>query len=320
MSQYKIIAYITEGNYPTAPQVSAATHINYAFGWVTEDSVIVSAPEKLSSLRRITSEKGVKLLLSLQQRGGNWFCKRSKTAQGREKLAKQAAELAKAFDLDGIDVDWEYPGIDLATGKDNCDTCADDFISLLAAMRAEMPEALLTIACGATPETWRHMDFARADKYLDHINIMGYDYNWPVLGSAHQSNIYPGRAGAGDHAQCGDRCVQYMLGLGLRADKLNMGVPFYAYVAGKGPDAFLRYDQVEALISSGECKYCFDEQAQQSYLTRNGEFCCTYDCPKTIAAKWAYIKEKGLGGMMYWAYNHDDPEGTLRTAVFHGIK
>lgn len=122
-------------------------------------------------------------------------------------------------------------------------------------MRAEMPEALLTIACGATPETWRHMDFARANKYLDHINIMGYDYNWPVLGSAHQSNIYPGRAGDGDHAQCGGRCVQYMLGLGLRADKLNMGVPFYAYVAGKGPDAFLRYDQVEILISSGECKY-----------------------------------------------------------------
>lgn len=52
MSQYKIVAYITEGNYPTTPQVSAATHINYAFGWVTEDSVIVSTPEKLSSLCR----------------------------------------------------------------------------------------------------------------------------------------------------------------------------------------------------------------------------------------------------------------------------
>ena len=32
------------------------------------------------------------------------------------------------------------------------------------------------------------------------------------------------------------------------------------------------------------------------------------------------VKEKGLGGIMYWTYNQDDEAGTLRKAVFEALQ
>ena len=107
---------------------------------------------------------------------------------------------------------------------------------------------------------------------------------------------------------------------GVSAEKLNLGVPFYGYVSGKGASGFLTYGQIEKLLESGECEYGFDESAKQSYLIKNGEFYCCYDSPETIMAKGAYVKENGFGGMMYWTYNQDDEQGMLRRAVYEALQ
>lgn len=310
-----IVAYLTQGSFQT-PEASAFSHVNYAFGWVNADQIVIRNPEELQKLAALRDETGFKLLVSLQQNPRTAFCTRSKTAAGREKLAKQCKELVDIYRLDGIDVDWEYPGIDISTGEDNCETCRDDFIELLAAIRREIgAEKLLTFACGATPDTQRHIDFARAAQILDCINIMGYDYNWNLFGKAHHSNLYPSADGIGDHAQCGDRCVHTLLSLGVPREKLVLGIPFYGYINGKGSEGFLHYDQITELLQQPEYALCFDEAARQSYVTRNGEFYIAFDDPRTIAEKADYIKQKDLGGIMYWAYAHDDPDGTLRHAV-----
>lgn len=319
MKDKMIIAYLTQGSF-TDPETAVFTHANYAFGWVTEDAVEIRKPDELHALANLREKTGFKLLVSLQQRPRGTFCARSKTAEGRERIAKQCKELVDTYGLDGIDVDWEYPGIDQATGADNCDTCRDDFIALLAAIRKEIGnDKLLTIACGATPDTWRHTDFVRAAEILDFINIMGYDYNWNKFGEAHHSNLYPSADGIGDHAQCGDRCVNMLLSLGIPGDKLVLGLPLYGYVRGKGSEGFLHYGQITELLKQPEYALDFDESAKQSYVTENGQFHIAFDDPRTIGYKADYVKEKDLAGLMYWAYALDDDEGTLRHAVYDAL-
>ena len=313
--EHRIVAYLNERRLPEELDAASFSHVNYAFGWVLEERIELSRPEELKRLADLRDETGsFRLRLSLQQRDGSAFCRRSLTHIDRRMLARQCRELAEEFRLDGIDVDWEYPGIDLATGEDNCPTCREDFILLLEELRKELEGRLLTFACGATPDTQRHMDFGRAASLVDFINVMGYDYNWSQLGSAHQSNLYPASAGAGDHAQCGDRCIQTLLAQGVPPQKLTLGLPFYGYQRDQG-SLGLTYSQVTALLQQEGCALAWDEAARQSYLTQDGAFLAAFDDPRTIAEKAQYVREKGLGGLMYWAYPHDDPAGTLRHAV-----
>ena len=322
MSEKKrIVAYVTGGGFPKEVEVSCLTHVNYAFGWVTEGSLEIREPEQLCYLADLRKEHPFKLLVSLQQRGGQYFCARSKTAEGRALLAKQCRELVDEYGLDGIDVDWEYPGIVVATGEQTCETCREDFIALLQAIRDAIgTDKLLTIACAATPDTWTHTDFVRAGKILDFINVMGYDYNWSVLGAGHQSNLYPSSAGEGDPAQCGDRAIRFLLSQGIPVENLTLGVPFYGYRRGKGGNGFWRYGEITAHIGTEGYTLEFDEAAQQSYLAKDGVFEVAFDDPRTLKAKAEYVKREGLGGMMYWAYALDDEEGTLRHAVYEAMK
>lgn len=316
----RIVAYLNERRVPEELDTQCLTHVNYAFGWVLEDRVELNRPEELVRLADLRDEKGgFKLLLSLQQRDSGAFCRRSLTQIDRRLLARQCRDLIEEYRLDGIDVDLEYPGIEQATGLDNCPTCRDDFIQLLEEIRQAIGEHLLTFACGATPDTQRHVDFTRAARIVDFINVMGYDYNWGQLGSAHHSNLYPSSVGAGDHEQCGDRCIQTLLAQNVPPEKLTLGLPFYAYQIGLGSEGSLLYPQVMELLRKPGYELRWDEAAHQSYVTENGEFFAAFDDPRTIAEKAAYANEKQLGGLMYWAYVHDDEAGTLRHAVHDAL-
>ena len=319
--QKRIVAYVTETYFPET--IECVNYVNYAFGWVTMETVLIRSDRQscLQSLADLRNRNGAfKLLVSLQQRGKDVFCIRSKTPEGRALLAAQCRELVEKFDLDGIDLDWEYPGIDLSTGEENCETCREDFIALLEAIRKELgSEKLLTIACGATPFSHRHTDFVRAGQLLDFINIMGYDHNWGKFGQAHHSNLFPSEDGIGDHSFSTSWCVESLLQQGIPAEKLILGLPFYGYVKGKGAEGALSYQQILDMLQEEDCELAFDEAARQSYVKQQGEFTVAFDDPRTIQEKAAYVKAMGLGGLMYWSYAHDDAQGTLRHAVWDAL-
>ncbi|HBG53864.1 MAG TPA: glycoside hydrolase, partial [Rikenellaceae bacterium] len=51
----------------------------------------------------------------------------------------------------------------------------------------------------------------------------------------------------------------------------------------------------------------------------NGKIVCTYDNPRSIGYKSSFINDYGMKGAMYWEYEGDDQEGSLRKAVFEGV-
>lgn len=123
-------------------------HINYAFAVVDENHEL-KLPSKyiLENLIKLAHQHGVKVLLSI----GGWigskhFSTLVKIEANRLRFIRKILALVKQISLDGIDIDWEYPGI-IGLSSNEVDAISDtpNFIMLLKEMRALMKDKLLTM-------------------------------------------------------------------------------------------------------------------------------------------------------------------------------
>src|SRR5262249_27342529 len=131
----------------------------------------------------------------------------------RLNFASSAATTVKRFGLDGIDIDWEYPG---QIGDGNIFRAEDkeNFTLILKALRSELNlltastgnHYLLTVAAGADTSFLSHTNMKEAQKYLDYVNLMTYDFKDegdPIAG--HHTNLY---SGTNIHASSAARAVK----------------------------------------------------------------------------------------------------------------
>src|SRR5665213_1486350 len=92
------------------------THINYAFvdiknnrAWLHREATDTINFRHLVQLKR--QNPALKILISIG--GWTWSGKFSDavlTDTARQAFAASAVDIVKRFDMDGIDIDWEYPG------------------------------------------------------------------------------------------------------------------------------------------------------------------------------------------------------------------
>ena len=91
------------------------THINYAFALVSKDGEIVlnnpEAPAHLSQLQALKAKNpSLKIIISVGGWGADNFSDAALSDTSRDSFARSAVGLIKRYALDGIDLDWEYPG------------------------------------------------------------------------------------------------------------------------------------------------------------------------------------------------------------------
>ncbi|CAO1619336.1 unnamed protein product [Parajaminaea phylloscopi] len=210
----------------------------YAFAEPGTDAT-VSIPSWDASLlkRMVTSAHAgnTKILLSL----GGWGQSKgfSPSVASDTMIAKFVKSIRKVYDtynLDGIDLDWEYPNNEAAGNYNPADT--KNFQTFLQALRAGLPSgALITAAVAQAP--WLASSgnpvgsVARAASALDYIMIMNYD----VWGSS--SNPGPNAPLAdlcGNSTQPGASAaasVKQWAAAGMPRSKMLLGSPLYGYVS-----------------------------------------------------------------------------------------
>ena len=107
-----VAAYVTGWNeFKELPDCSVLTHINYAFGNVnkTYDGVTVQHPERLRQLVGLKKDNKIYIVLSIGGWTAGGFSEMASTERRRKAFAKDCKRIVKEYDLDGIDIDWEYP-------------------------------------------------------------------------------------------------------------------------------------------------------------------------------------------------------------------
>ena len=240
-------------------------------------------------------------------------------------LANLGALLTLGYD--GIDVDWEN-----GTGA-NDDA---DQIALVEGLRSAHPTTLLTITAGSINENIQPdlTVYSTVASQVDRINVMTYGMSGAYEGwdSWHSSPLHWNH---GSSTPAGiDASIGHYLDAGIPAAKLGVGIGFYGecYTSPvTGPaqalgastvaagDGVMTYANILANYDS-TAAYHYDANAGVPYLTLNGsnaEKCTyvTYEDATSIAAKAAWVKEKGLGGVIIWSIDEGFVSGGADTAA-----
>jgi chitinase len=304
-----VLAYVTSWSDIT-PDPAYVTHINYAFGHVNEtfNGVRVDKPERLKMIAGLKQQKpSLKVLLSIGGWGSGRFSEMAADATYRQAFANDCQRVVKEFNLDGIDIDWEFPTSNMAKISASPED-TDNFTLLMADIRKAIGDGkLLTLASNASA---KYIDFKAVNPYLNFVNIMTYDMASPPK---HHAALF-----RSEHTgwSCGDESVKAHIAAGIPAEKLTLGIPFYGH--GKsGIDNFIDYKDIIQLQGFTDN---WDDIAKAPYLTNAaGEFVCTYENVLSIGIKCQYLLDKKMLGAMYWDYDGDDSNGSLRKAVFEGV-
>ncbi|HEV2323434.1 MAG TPA: glycoside hydrolase family 18 protein [Terracidiphilus sp.] len=326
---------------PAQIDAHAMTRINYAFANINNGEVVLGYPQDAANLKILTAlrQQNPALQILLSVGGWSWsthFSDAALTGQSRQAFIQSAMDLVDRYELDGLDIDWEYPD---QPGAGNVHRREDkqNFTLLLKELRENLDAAAkklhrrlyLTIAAGGSDEYLQKTEMDKVQNYVDAVNLMAYDYYIP--GPDHITGyVAPLFASPADpkHASA-DASVKAFEKAGVPAAKIVLGVPFYGrawrdvadqnhglFQHGKGgPDAYLSYDEIARTMLGHGYKRYWDEASSVPYLySPDQRLFVSYEDPQSLAAKCRYILENKLGGVIVWNYS-DDPSGVLLRTI-----
>ncbi|MBS4220926.1 glycoside hydrolase family 18 protein [Bacillus sp. FJAT-49711] len=364
----------------------SVTHINYAFADVCWDgthgnpeagsnellactdlkgnyrndiqngTVVLGAPatdipklENLKTLKHINPQ--LKTLISIG--GWSWSMNLSlvaRTEETRKRFAESAVSYIQKFDMDGVDLDWEYPVSGGMPNNHRDPSDKENFTLLLQEIRSALNKAeqgngkryLLTIASSAGFSYLDNTELDKIAKIVDYINIMTYDFNgsWSEV-TGHNAPLFedPKALKYDVHPHNVAAAVKGHLDNGVPAHKLVLGLPFYGRswgncnpenegenggyysCSGNGggnlePGTYDYNYLQEHLINRKNFKRYWNHTAKVPYLYSevNKEF-ISYDDPESLKEKTHFIMNNALAGAMVWELSEDDQSQTLMTTI-----
>jgi len=166
---------------------------------------------------------------------GGWvFSQMAQTPESRLKFIQSAVHFIDYFGLDGIDLDWEFPGYDMLTLEETDPNDKYHFTSLMQELRAVFdkhdPPYLLTFAAAADPKKAADgFELDLVHNAIDWINIMSYDYHgaWDPFTGIDQPLYGKWEEGFPGHPMYQFNMhdtVQYYLNQGVPSEKLVLGI------------------------------------------------------------------------------------------------
>jgi chitinase len=343
-----VIAYVFPRDHVIQPGEIAArklSRINYAFANIKDGRMVAENPADAGNLATLIALKQENPSLEVLISVGGWlwsgnFSDAALTAESRSRFIASVAAFVKQYNLDGLDIDWEYPG-QIGAGNRFRPEDERNYTLLLAGIRKRFNSEertrgrhlLLTIAAGASDDFLEHTDMRQAARAVDTVNLMAYDYYEPgeegVTGN--HAPLYTDPADP-KHISA-DTSVRHFEHAGVPARKIVLGVPFYGHIWGhvaptnQGlfqagtpvPNTFARYrDIVGSMVNEGFTRY-WDASASVPYLynAQKEEF-VSYEDPESLALKCAYVQRMHLGGVMFWEYGAD-ASGALLDTIDHAF-
>jgi chitinase len=339
-----IVAYVGgfRGNLTENVNPNKLSHINYAFVNVIGNRAFLSNEKTdtvnfrlLNELKKVN--KDLKILISLG--GWTWsknFSDAVLSDTSNRNFSQSAVDIVAKHDLDGVDIDWEYPNM---IGDSNVYRPEDkqNYTILFKNLREQLDSLgkvtgkkyFVTTAVGGNVDYTSNTEMDKVAQYCDFINLMAYDFagGRDTL-SNHHTGLYPSSPENSKYSST-DEGVKMFLNAGVPANKLVVGMGFYGKgwemastannglfqktvrPARAGGFGFIK-DSLEN--KNGFVKY-WDDKAKSPYIfNAEKKIFISYDDERSIKEKCDYIKKNGLRGAMFWEYE-DDPKENLLTVL-----
>jgi len=343
--QKNIIAYVFPQDRPLTPDevnVRKLTRINYAFANIKDGEIIEGFSHDAENFATLHDLKKINPALKVLVSVGGWtwsgnFSDVSLTRQSRARLITSAVHFIERHQLDGLDIDWEYPN---QVGNGNVFRPEDkhNFTLLLAELRQRfsLEEKRLhrrlytSIATGASQKFLDNTEMDKVQRYVDTVNLMTYDFYVGGPTTGHDAPLFHNPADPKNVSA--ERSVDLFLQAGVPARKLVLGVPFYGrswgevasvndglFQSGKAAKGVhFSYPDLPNLLATGFIRH-WDATASVPFLYNpQTQVFVTYEDPQSLAAKCRFVNQHHLGGVMFWEY-FNDSTGILLDAVHAGL-
>ncbi|PTD02778.1 Killer toxin subunits alpha/beta [Fusarium culmorum] len=348
--------------YQDASQIDTSkyTHLHFAFGTLTKD-FDVEVGDKLSQyqFKNFARLTGVKRILSF----GGWdfsalpatysiFREGVKPAN-RLNMAKKIAAFIVEHKLDGVDIDWEYPGAPDIPGIPPADKDeGKNYLTFLVVLKNLLKGKSVSIAAPSSYWYLEQYPIKDIGKVVDYIVYMTYDLHgqWDTENSHSQEGCAFGNC---LRSQVNLTETQYSLAMitkaGVPSNKVIVGVTRYgrsfkmASAGCYGPDCFYTGSKIHSDAKEGKCtgqagyiadaeiveilkdksrvvKQFVDSTSHSDILVYDDTEWVSYMSPSTKMARETVYKAFGMGGTTDWAVDlqeyHDVPKPSKSWAIF----
>ncbi len=347
--QPQVIAYVFPQNHVLQPGEIAAnkvTRINYAFANISNGVIVEGFPSDAANYAALNALKKENPSLTVLVSVGGWlwsgnFSDTMLTKQSRRKFEDSVVAFIEKYNLDGLDIDWEFPALPGVTSNfrpEDTQNYTAVFKELRERFNHEQKKLhrrlYLSTATGAGTDWLQHTEMNKVQKYVDTLNLMAYDYYEPDPGSITGFNapLYTNPMDP-KHASADESVREYEAD-GVPAAKIVLGVPFYGHAWSGVPDknhglfqpgkpahgTYANYGNIVSNIlnpansNNGYVRY-WDHASQVPWLyNADKKIFISYDDPESMALKCQYAVNHKLGGIMFWDYS-GDPTGALLNTI-----
>ncbi len=274
----------------------------------------------------------IKVLVSVGGYGtSKSFSAMASDSIGRTAFVDDAVRFVRHYGMDGIDLDWEFPGLEKATRESD----RVSFTALISDLRREFNKAsqadgkhyYITVASGAFDLYLSYIEPLKIAHLVDYFHIMTYDFygQWNSY-TGHHANLYPSAQRPNGHSV--KRITDLYIKCGIPRDKIVIGAAFYGrewsgvdaagnglYRPGKGVGS-VSYKNIQQMLKKGKGFVPhWDPKAKAPYMYNpDTKRFISYEDKNSVKMKTNYAYIHRLGGIMYWEHFSDN-DGELSGAI-----
>jgi chitinase len=355
----KIMAYYFphRGNFdPETLPLDKLTHIIFSFTEVIDNEMKFEDDSSGIMLGVLVKEKKKHPNLKVMVACGGWggsggFSDMSRTAETRRKFVESVGRFIREYKLDGLDIDWEYPGME-GIGNPYIPEDKENFTSLMRELREELnkigKDQVLTFAVAGWEEFFNHVELDKVMPSVTYMNVMSYDLaGGDDTYTSHHTNLgwvkmedIEGTPAAEKIVEEGDstkpysaeKIISYCMGKGVNPGQIVIGGAFFGkawkgvppennglYQLNRGPwrernsYATIREKREDA---NGFVRH-WDPVAKAPFLyNATDSVFISYEDTVSVRLKTEYAIKTGLGGIMFWSLGGDTPKDGLVDAIY----
>ncbi len=332
---FDVIGYFS-GNEQTLDRypIEKLSYIIYSFVHLDGNRLKIDNKQSESTIKYLVQLKKIypdlKVMIALGGWGGCYTCSDVfSTVNGIEEFALSTKEMLEKYNLDGLDLDWEYPAIEGVPNHPYTPSDKHNFTMLIQKLRKQFGNKYeLSFAAGGFDEFLNNsIEWEIVMPLVDRVNLMTYDLvNGYSKVTGHHTPLFSSKY----QKVSVESSVNFLDSLDIPLEKIVIGAAFYSRV----------WKNVESinngLFQSGEyfgsinyksySKYFKSEDGYVEYYdsTANAYYLyspkmktfVTYDNHKSIEAKVKFAINKGLGGIMFWQLAEDEIENGLLNTMY----
>lgn len=349
--------YPSRGDYnPENLPLEKLTHIIWSFTEVIDNEMKFKRDSSGIKLKMLVKQKRKHPHLKVMIACGGWsgsggFSEMARLPENRKKFVDSVVEFIKEYKLDGLDIDWEYPGMP-GIGNPYIPEDKENFTALMCELREALDniskEQVLTFAAAGWDRFFEHIELDKVMNCVTYMNIMTYDN---VTGgtpyTAHHTNLgWVRRADmSGTPADIkmkeeGDtldpssaqKIISFLVEKGVKPSQLVIGAAFYGrawkgvppennglYQMNRGAwEGPARYSDIRERMEdkNGFVRY-WDTIAIAPYLyNATDSIFISFEDTVSIKLKTRYAIERGMGGIMFWQLGGDAEKDGLVDAIY----